>query len=50
LQIRAIPRVSLWFAPSLDQKSIGFKCAIKNATLRLAQYFLAWLSSAYKPL
>ena len=26
-------RVSPWFAPGPEQKSIGFKCAIKNATV-----------------
>ena len=26
-------RVSLWFALGPEQKSIGFKCAIKKATL-----------------
>jgi hypothetical protein len=33
LQIRAIPRVSLWFAPCPDPKSIAFICSIKHATL-----------------
>jgi hypothetical protein len=35
LQIRAIPMVSLWFAPCPDPKSIGFHYAIQGAALHL---------------
>src|SRR5450830_464655 len=32
LQLRAIARLLLWFAPCPEQKSIGFTCAVKHAT------------------